>query len=106
MPQPPCVPFPGRNSPPVGALQQRDQILARQPEAILELRRRCGSQLAKRSLERRAELHERGGRRVPFLVYGFYPPAPPEGRQHPPPGIAGEPALQLRPGRDLPPPRP
>src|SRR2546426_12613835 len=101
--QHPGVSVPPRDPPSVSPLEQRDQVLASESEAVAQRRRRRRPELPQRPLERRPELGQGGRRREMLLVHLFYPAGTSELREQRPDGGAGELLFQLSDGGHPPP---
>src|SRR2546427_13153966 len=65
-----------RDAAPIGPFEQGNQILAREPEAVTQHRRRGGTDLRERRFQSRSELLQRRLGSVALLVYLLDPPLP------------------------------
>src|SRR2546422_1073330 len=101
--QHPCVSVPPRDPPAVSPLEQRDQVLAGESEAVPQRRWRRRPQFPQRPLERRPELGQGRRRREVLLVHLFYPAGASELREQHSDGGAGKLLFQLRDGGHPPP---
>ena len=100
--QHPCVTTSLGNPLPVSPFEQRNQVLARQPKAVAQLRRGGRPQLPQLRLQRIAEFGQRRRSRKSLLVKLLYTAFPGEVRQQPSYRGSGELSLQLDDGRHLP----
>src|SRR3989449_9811968 len=101
--QHPGVSVPPRAPPAFSPLEQRDQVLAGESEAVPQRRRRRRAQFPQRPLKGGPELGQGSRRREVLLVHLFYPAGASELREQHPDGGAGELLFQLRDGGHPPP---